>query len=157
MRRAGRELRTGRLGDQFGADLPVSPTVELSSPANFRPSSLVGGVSEDGDGPNAYIWTRATQRWHRWTIRPFSSLRPCRRGLKGRGWPECLELDQGSVPVVSAVDLTGASKIMPTAELTPQVNFRRPSLAGGVSEGGNDTNAESSTGATDQSYRWKIR
>ena len=104
VRRASRRLCTGRLDGRFGTNLPVSPTVELSSPANFCPSSLVGGVSADGDGPNAYSWTRATQRWHRWTIRPFSSLRPRPRGLGGQGWQECVQLDQGYAPVVSAVD-----------------------------------------------------
>ena len=51
VRRASRRLCTGRLDGRFGTNLPVSPTVELSSPANFCPSSLVGGVSKDGGWP----------------------------------------------------------------------------------------------------------
>ena len=65
------------------------------------------------------------------------------RGFGGRGWQECVQLDQGYAPVVSTVDSTGASKIMPTAELSPQANFPHPGLVGGVSEGGSDTNAKS--------------
>ena len=44
---------------------PTSPTVELSSQANFRPSSLVGGVSEGAEDTNAEGWTRATQQSRR--------------------------------------------------------------------------------------------
>ena len=34
----------------------------------------------------------------------FSSLRPRRRGLGGRGWPECVQLEKGYASVVLAVD-----------------------------------------------------
>ena len=45
----------------LAVDLPVSPTVELSAPAIFCPSSLVVGVSVGGHGTNAYSRTRATR------------------------------------------------------------------------------------------------
>ena len=36
----------------------------------------------------------------------FLSLQPCRRGFSGRGWPECVQLDQGYATVASLDDST---------------------------------------------------
>ena len=79
-----------------------------------------------------------------------------RRGFGGRGWPECVQIDRGYAPSTSLDDSARASKIMPTAKLSPQANFRSSGIVGRVSEGGNDTNAESSTGAMQRSPRRAI-
>ena len=49
---------------------------------------------------------------------------------------------------MSAVNFDGALMISPTTELSSQAYFRCPGLAGGVPEGGNNTNVENWTRAS---------
>ena len=62
--------------------------------------------------------------------RRLSSHQPRWGGFGGRGWPECVQLDQGYATVASSVDSTGASKIMPTAESWTRATRRSPRLGG---------------------------
>ena len=63
----------------------------------LRPSTTSIGLNRPGHGThNAYRGVELAVT--------FLLLRPRRRGLGGRGWPKCVQLDQGYAAVVSAVD-----------------------------------------------------